>query len=140
MIARLSLDTSDFDSKKPKVESGLKDIANQFGLLGKIAAGAAIGEILADITKEVIGFAKETVKLGIDYELTMTRIKSITASTSQQMDSLRDAAISTNRAIVASDVMLVLGTRGHTAAQQPAPGARQLHGGDRISDPVHRRR
>ena len=120
MIARLSLDTSDFDSKKPKVESGLKDIANQFGLLGKIAAGAAIGEILADITKEVIGFAKETVKLGIDYELTMTRIKSITASTSQQMDSLRDAAISTNRAIVASDVMLVLGTRGHTAAQQLA--------------------
>ena len=41
MIARLSLDTSDFDSKKPKVESGLKDIANQFGLLGKIAAGGS---------------------------------------------------------------------------------------------------
>jgi len=80
LVARLTLDSSEY-------ENGIDKVKGAAGKVGKVAA-AAIGAA----TTAVAGFAAASVKTGMSFDESMSKVAAISGATGKDFDDLRDKA------------------------------------------------
>ncbi len=91
LVAKLTLDSSDYDSKL----SGAESKANSFGsvLSGGLSTVAKVGAAaVGAATTAVVGFAKKSLDAGMSFDASMSNVSAISGAVGADFDALRDKA------------------------------------------------
>ena len=119
LVAKLVLDTSDYDKKLPEEKEKTE---RNFSGVGEAAKTGmkVVGAALAAATTAVVGFGKSSVEAGMTFDSTMSEVKAISGATASEFDQLRDkaqemGATTKFTATEAADAMVYMGMAGWKA-------------------------
>lgn len=76
LVAKLTLDTSGFSSDLTSAESEMKGTGSRLGAK-TVAIGNTIAHLAQQAAKAVVGMAKQTVKVGMDFDSAMSQVKAL---------------------------------------------------------------
>lgn len=89
--ATISLNGADFKAGVQEAQGAFQNLGQSVGA-GTIAVGQMIGNFATKAAGELIGFGKESLQTGMNFDAAMSNVKAISGATGEEFESLRDKA------------------------------------------------